>query len=96
VSRTEPSKAFFVWLARHPSEREALRDVPPEVLGTLWSDAWRDGGWAAIHDTSELSGMVDRLEELIGLYRTAEVDREAERASVYWHTEPEDQEALPF
>ena len=91
---SDPHKAFFVWLARHKAEAEALRDVPPEVLGTLWSDAWRDGGWAALHDSSELAGMVDRMEELIDLYRSAEVDREAERVSVYWNSD--EQEALPF
>ena len=91
----DPRKAFFVWLARHKSEADALRDVPPDVLSTLWADAWRDGGWAAIHDTSDLAGLVQRLEELIALYRNAEVDREAERVSVYWSSERELEE-LPF
>jgi hypothetical protein len=77
---------LFAWLSRHPSEAEALRDVPADVLSTLWADAWQEGGWAAIHDTSELSGLVARLQDVIDLYRTAEIDREVERSSVYWAT----------
>ena len=95
---TEPRGRLFAWLSRHPSEAGSLRDVPAEVLGTLWADAWQEGGWAAIHDTSELSGLMARLQDLIDLYRSAEIDREVERPSVYWATEEPDPdlEPLPF
>jgi hypothetical protein len=80
-------KSYFVWLAQHPSEAAALSDVPPDVISRLWADAWRDGGWDAIHRTSELGGLVARLEELISVYRTAAIERELERSSAYWRTE---------
>jgi hypothetical protein len=85
-------KAYFVWLARHKSEAEALRDVPPEVLSTLWADAWHDGGWAAISMSTELAGLVERLEAVINLYRTAEIEREAEDGSTYWRTDEQGSE----
>jgi hypothetical protein len=82
-------KGFFVWLADHHAEARELADVPPEVLGTLWADAWRQGAWHALHDSAELSGLVTRMEELIDLYRHAELDRDfsQEPASVYWRSE---------
>jgi len=94
---SDQRKNLFVWLARHKSEAEALREVPADVLGTLWAGAWQDGAWAALHDTSQLSGLIDRLDDLIALYRNAEIDREVERSSVYWSSEREFvEEPLPF
>jgi len=88
-------KAFFMWLARHPSEAAALREVPPEVLGYLWADAWQAGAWDAIRSNTDLGLMlaqvVERLEHNIHLYRTAEIEREAEQGSPLWAAEP-----LPF
>jgi len=92
---SDPRKAFFVWLARHKSEADALRDVPPDVLSRLWVDAWQDGAWRSLHDTSQLAGLVEKLEELIGLYRTAAIDRELEQVSVYWNSDEQEVE-LPF
>jgi len=92
-------KGFFVWLARHPSERDVLCDVPPELLGRLWCDAWQAGAWDGINRNTDLglmaSQLVQRLEEVADLYRTANIEREAEQGSAYW-PDVEDQEALPF
>jgi hypothetical protein len=95
---TDARGRLYAWLHRHPSEAEALEDVPAEVLSTLWADAWQEGGWAAIRDTSELSGLVQRLQDLIDLYQSAEITREVERPSVYWSTDKSDAdlEPLPF
>jgi len=101
VAESASRVAYFKWLARHPSEAAALRDVPPEVLSRIWLDAWQQGGWDAIRSNTDLGLMlarvVERLDENIHLYRTAEVEREAELGSPLWPTpESDDQEALPF
>lgn len=94
---SDPRGRLFAWLARHRSESEALRDVPPDVVSHLWASAWREGGWAATHGTSELAGLITRMEELIHLYRAAEVEREAEEGSAYYASDDaEELESLPF
>jgi hypothetical protein len=91
-------RTYFAWLHRHPSEAASLRDVPPEVLSRLWLDAWQAGSWDAIKRNTDLglslAQIVQRLEELADLYRTADIEREAESSSVYWHAE--ELESLPF
>jgi|SRR5215831_498086 len=94
-------KAYFVWLARHPSEALALRDITPDVLGRLWLDAWQAGSWDSIQRNTDLglslSRIVQRLEELAELYRTADIEREVERGSALWSSEPVDESLeLPF
>jgi len=101
VTDAAQRKSYFVWLAGHPSEAAALRDVPPEVVSRLWADAWQRGAWDAIRGNTDLGLMlarvVERLDENIHLYRTAEVEREAELGSPLWPTpESDDQESLPF
>src|SRR5215831_17616785 len=90
-------KAYFVWLARHPSEADALRDITPDVLGRLWLDAWQEGSWDSIRRNTDLglslAQIVQRLEELAEMYRTADIEREVERGSALW---PSEEEALPF
>ena len=81
------AKAFWQWLNSHASERQALADIPPDVVSRLWADAWSRGAWDAIHRTSVLSGFLQRLEELIDVFRTAEIEREAEASSTYWHSQ---------
>ena len=83
---------YFKWLARHPSERAALGDVAPEVIGRLWVDAWQAGAWDAIQRNStlglNLTQIIERLEELARLYSDVDLDRhverELERSSTYW------------
>ena len=91
-------KEYFRWLARHPSEAALLHDVPPEVLGRLWCDAWQAGAWDAIRRNSDLglslARIVQRLEELADAYRTADIEREAEQGSAYWPDEMVD-ESVP-
>jgi hypothetical protein len=81
-------KTYFAWLSRHPSEAAELRDVPPEVLSRLWLDAWQAGSWDAIKRNTDLglslAQIVQRLEELAEVYRTADIEREAEESSAYW------------
>jgi len=101
VADAAQRKSYFVWLAGHPSEAAALRDVPPDVISRLWADAWQRGAWDAIRGNTDLGLMlarvVERLDENIHLYRTAEVEREAELGSPLWPTpESDDQEQLPF
>ena len=90
---TDAGKRFWVWLSRHPSERQALRDVPPDVVSRLWADAFRDGAWSALHDNTQLgldlTRVLQRMEELANLYRETEIEREADEASAYWRTEVE-------
>jgi hypothetical protein len=98
---SDPRGRLFAWLHRHPSEADALRDVPPEVLGQLWADAWREGGWQAIHDSTEVGGLLERasqrMEWLIDLYRAAEVEREVEDGSAYYASDDaEELESLAF
>jgi hypothetical protein len=85
---SDPRGRLFAWLARHPSEAGALRDVPPEVLSRLWLDAWQAGSWDAIKRNTDLglslAQIVQRLEELAEVYRTADIEREAEESSAYW------------
>ena len=96
-------KAYFVWLARHPSEADALRDLPANVTSSLWLDAWQAGAWDSIRRNTDLglslAQIVQRLEELADVYRTADIEREAEQGSALWPTEtaPEFEESpLPF
>ena len=93
-------KGFFVWLARHKSEADVLCDVPPEVLGRLWCDAWQAGAWDGVTRNTDLglslSQIIQRLEELADLYRTAAIEREAEQGSPYWLVDDEAIEQLPF
>jgi len=88
---TDQRKAFFVWLAKHQNEREALRDVAPDVVSRLWADAFREGSWAAIRDNTQLgldlTRVLERMEELAALYRETEIDRELDEVSAYWKTE---------
>ena len=88
-------KAYFVWLARHPSEAAALRDVDPEVVSQLWAGACQWAAWDAIRRNTDLGLMlariVERLEELYALYRDHDIEREAEQGSPLWAEEP-----LPF
>jgi hypothetical protein len=91
-------RTYFAWLHRHPSEAASLRDVPPEVLSRLWLDAWQAGSWDAIKRNTDLglslAQIVQRLEELADMYRTAEVEREVEDGSAYYSSE--ELESLPF
>jgi hypothetical protein len=105
VSLEKPRGRFFAWLNRHPSEREALQDVPPEVLGKLWADAWAEGGTFTLAATNGWGSVVIRLEEiaaearsLVRVLQDAELDRETERPSFYWARGPEQHELeeLPF
>lgn len=94
-------KSYFVWLNRHPSEAAMLTDVAPDVLSRLWVDAWQAGSWDAIKRNTDLglslAQIVQRLEELADLYRSADVEREAEQGSTYWARQPVDElEQLPF
>ena len=98
VADAAQRKSYFVWLAGHPSEAAALRDVPPDVVSRLWVDAWQAGAWDAIQRNTDLGLMlariVERLEENVHLYRTADIEREVELGSPLWSSE--DQEPLPF
>jgi len=103
TSDSAARKAYFVWLARHPSEADALRDLPANVIGSLWLDAWQAGAWDSIRRNTDLglslAQIVQRLEELADVYRAADIEREAEQGSGYWSTEgaPEYvEESLPF
>ena len=101
TSDSAARKAYFVWLARHPSEADALRDLPANVVGSLWLDAWQSGAWDSIRRNTDLglslAQIVQRLEELANLYRTADIEREAEQGSATWHTVAEEElEQLPF
>jgi len=62
---TQPRGRLFAWLARHPSEAESLKDVPPDVLGTLWADAWREGGRQTVHDTQQWGQIIGQLQTVI-------------------------------
>ncbi|HYW86422.1 MAG TPA: hypothetical protein VFB50_01525 [Chloroflexota bacterium] len=95
-------KAYFVWLARHPNEADALRDLDPDVLHRLWLDAWQSGSWDSIRRNTDLglslAQIVQRLEELADLYRSADIEREAEQGSALWSSDAPvyEEEALPF
>ena len=88
---------MFAWLRSHPSEAEALEDVPPDVLSTVWDAAWRGGAWDALQQNTtlglNLSQIVERLEALAQLYGDVYVERQADRelseSSAYWKSEVE-------
>jgi len=88
---TDQRKAFFVWLARHHAEAEALHEVAPDIVSRLWADAFREGSWAAIKENTQLgldlTRVLERMEELAALYRETEIDREMDEVSAYWKTE---------
>jgi len=69
---------FFAWRRFHQQEAD-----DPSVV---WAAAWRQGAWDALRRSAQLADLIPRLEELIALYRNAEVEHEAENGSAYWHT----------
>jgi hypothetical protein len=90
----EPRGRFSSWLNRHPSEARTLDGVPPEVLGKLWADAWREGGWDTLRANTTLAlhlgDIITRLEDLAHQFADVEAechaDRELEafKTSAYW------------
>jgi hypothetical protein len=94
-SSNDPASRFFAWKATHPAEAEHLDQVPPDVVGRLWNDAWKAGAWDALQRNAtlgiNLSQIIERLEELAQLYSDVERDRAYERelqqASAYWRGE---------
>jgi hypothetical protein len=74
----DPDRRWHAWKTLHPREAEDPR--------AAWHAAWTAGGWAAIHQTSQLGALVERLDEVITLYRTAEIEHEI-AASAYWRSE---------
>jgi hypothetical protein len=71
-------RRFWVWRARHPHEAE-----DPEAV---WAAAWAAGGWDAMLRSTRLGELVPRMEELIDVFRTAEIEREIE-PSFYWRSD---------
>jgi hypothetical protein len=70
---------YFAWRARHPNEA----DDPARA----WAEAWREGGWDALHRSSQVAELIPRLEELIALYTEVQIEREIESGSAYWSTD---------
>jgi hypothetical protein len=62
------------------------------VLGKLWADAWREGGWDTLRANTTLAlhlgDIITRLEDLAQQFADVEAERhfqnELEASSAYW------------
>jgi hypothetical protein len=79
-------REFFRWWSIFAPE--GLED-DAKIARAAWAVAWRQGGWDAIRRTTRLSELIERFEDIVGLYREVEVERA--RPSAYWRTEPDEQ-----
>jgi len=62
----DPSSAYFAWKYHHPREAE-----DPSAL---WGAAWREGGRAAMRDSSRLVELVPLLQDLLYLLEDERVE----------------------